>query len=172
MRQCSIVSHCLQALVIAGLLSLSLPVLGKDYTLNEVLALPTEPDGVVIEIVTGDADGLSWALPRAQDYIKQLRGRFAELPIAIVTHGREQFALTEKNQKTSETAHNNVRSLIQGSEVQVHVCGAYAGWRGLTEEDFPDYVNVSASGPAQINDYKAVGYLPIVISSENASGLD
>ncbi|MFO7602286.1 MAG: DsrE family protein [Gammaproteobacteria bacterium] len=166
MRQGSSVRRCLQGVAITGLLGLSLTVLGKEYTLDEVLALPTEPDGVVIEIVTGDAAGLSWALPKAQDYIKQLRARFADLPIAVVTHGREQFALTQKNQKTSEAAHNNVRSLIQDSKVQVHVCGTYAGWRGLTEEDFPDYVNVSASGPAQINDYKAVGYLPIVIGTK------
>jgi hypothetical protein len=54
--------------------------------------------------------------------------------------------------------------------VPVHVCGTYAGWRGLTEEDFPEHINVSASGPAQINDYKSVGYLPIVIRSEKTGG--
>jgi len=167
-RQCSMISRRLQGLVFAGLLSLSLTALGKEYALNEVLALSTEPDGVVIEIVTGDATGLSWALPRVQDHIKQLRARFPELPVAVVTHGREQFALTRKNQTTSETTHNNVRSLIEDSNVQVHVCGTYAGWRGLTQEDFPDYVNVSAAGPAQINDYKAVGYLLIVIDSKKA----
>lgn len=170
MCQCSILIRYLQALVFASLLGLSPTVLGKNYTLNEVLALDNEPDGVVIEIVTGDAEGLGWALPRAQDYIKQLRARFPDMPVAVVTHGREQFALTRKNRTISETAHNNVRSLIKDSNVPVHVCGTYAGWRGLMQEDFPDYVNVSASGPAQINDYKAVGYLPVVISSEKAGG--
>jgi intracellular sulfur oxidation DsrE/DsrF family protein len=163
MYQCSILIRHLQVLAFACLLGLSPTVLGKNYTLNEVLALSSEPDGVVIEIVTGDAEGLGWALPRAQEYIKQLRVRFPDLPVAVVTHGREQFALSRKNQSASETTHNNLRSLIEESRVPVHVCGTYAGWRGLSEEDFPDYVNVSASGPAQINDYKAVGYLLIVI---------
>lgn len=170
MPQRSVINRCFQGLAIASLLGLSLTVFARDYTLNEVLALSSEPDGVVIEIVTGDAEGLSWALPRAKDYIKQLRARFPELPVAVVTHGREQFALSLKNQSTSEMTHNNVRSLIEDSKVPVHVCATYAGWRGLTEEDFPEYLNVSASGPAQINDYKAVGYLLIVMSREKVRG--
>lgn len=170
MYQHPVKSRRFQGLAIASLLSLSLTALARDYTLNEVMEMPSEPDGVVIEIVTGDAEGLSWALPRAQDYIKQLRARFPDLPVAVVTHGREQFALSRKNQMVSEAAHTNVRSLIEDSKVPVHVCATYADWRGLTEEDFPDYVNVSASGPAQINDYKSVGYLPVVIRSEKAGG--
>lgn len=169
MGQYSVVGSCKVMLAIF-LLVLPLSAFGKGYALSEVLALSSQPDGVVIEIVTGDSEGLSWALPRAQDYIKQLRLRFPDLPVAVVTHGQEQFALSRKNQSISETAHTNVRSLIEDSKVPVHVCATYAGWRGLTEEDFPDYVNVSASGPAQINDYKAVGYLLIVINREKVRG--
>jgi intracellular sulfur oxidation DsrE/DsrF family protein len=47
--------------------------------------------------------------------------------------------------------------------VSLHVCGTYAEKHGLHEEDFPEYVNVAAAGPAQINDYIAVGYLRIKI---------
>lgn len=172
MRQHSVINRRFQGLAIASLLGLSLTAFARDYALNEVLAMSSEPDGVVIEIVTGDAVGLIWALPRAQDYIRQLRARFPELPVAVVTHGREQFALSRKNQTISEAAHSNVRSLIEDSKVPVHVCATYAGWRGLTEEDFPEYLNVSASGPAQINDYKAVGYLPIVIRSKKVDALE
>lgn len=124
------------------------------------------PEGVVIEIVTSDNAGLGWALPRAQAYVRQLRRRFSGLPIAIVTHGREQFALTTKQQKIQQAEHKVVRSLLQDDKVQVHVCGTYAGWRGLSEEDFPDYVDVAAAGPAQVNDYIAMGYLAIVIRTE------
>ena len=152
---------------IIGLLSLSFSSFAKDYTLKEILALQTAPDGVVIEIVTGDDAGLSWALPMTQKVVKKLRDRFKDLSIAIVTHGREQFSLTQKNQSSHQTEHNKVRSLIEDNNVQVHVCGTYAGWRGLSTEDFPDYVNVSAAGPAQINDYKALGYLLLVIKSKN-----
>ena len=100
---------------------------------------------MVIEIVTGDSIGLSWALPESQEYVSQLRQRFKDLPIAIITHGSEQFALTRKNQASNKKEHKAVRSLIQDSNVQVHVCGTYAGWRGLSDEDFPDYVDVAAA---------------------------
>ncbi len=152
-------------LTIAGFLGLSYSVHAKEYSLKEILALSNPPHGVVIEIVTGDDAGLSWALPKSQKIIQKLRGRFIDLPIAIVTHGREQFALTKKRQSSSLTAHDTVNTLIKESKVEVHVCGTYAGWRGLNVEDFPQYVNVSASGPAQINDYKSLGYLLLIIRS-------
>ena len=156
-------------LAIVALASLSFPVSAKGTSLKEILAMPEAPEGVVIEIVTGDNAGLTWAIPRAQDYIKQLRQRFKDLPISIVTHGSEQFALSKKNQTTNQSSHTAVRSLIQDSNVQVHVCGTYAGWRGLSAEDFPDYVDVAAAGPAQVNDYIAVGYLVVVIRSADTT---
>lgn len=158
----------LKGLIIVSLLSLSFISSAQETTLEDILAMPQAPDGVVIEIVTGDNAGLSWALPQSKEYIAKLRQRFKDLPIAIVTHGREQFALTNKGQDSSKTEHKTVRSLIQDDDVQVHVCATYASWRGLTEEDFPDYVNVSATGPAQVNDYIAVGYLLLIISSDDA----
>lgn len=159
----------LRWLSIASLVGMSFLVnASEETTLKEILALPQAPDGVVIEIVTGDRAGLTWALPQSKEYIKQLRAKFKDLPIAIVTHGREQFTLTNKNQDKNKSGHKTVKSLLQDDKVQVHVCGTYASWQGLSDEDFPDYVNVSASGPAQINDYVAVGYLLVVIRSDGA----
>jgi intracellular sulfur oxidation DsrE/DsrF family protein len=135
----------------------------ESVTLDEVLALQEEPDGVVIEIVTGSADALKWALPESQNYITELKKRFPDMPIAIVTHGREQFALTRKNQDGNKKVHSLTQALKKQG-IQLHVCGTYAGWEGLTDEDFPEYVDVSAAGPAQINDYKAVGFLHIIIN--------
>ena len=157
-------------LLVSGLLLVS-PLLlshwvsAKDsHSLEQIIALNETPPGVVIEIVTGDSKGLSWALPKSQQIIAQLRKRFPGLPVAVVTHGKEQFALQTSKQAEQKEVHQNVKSLI-GNDVQVHVCGTYAGWRGLSEEDFPDYVNVAAAGPAQINDYIAVGYLLLVIKT-------
>ena len=137
-------------------------VRANDVTLQGLLTRQESPEGVVIEIVTGDNKGLEWALPKAESYIKQLRQRFPALAIAIVTHGREQFALQKSKQDKHKAVHEKTRSLLQ-NDVQLHVCGTYAGWRGLTEEDFPDYVNVSSAGPVQIKDYRALGYELIVI---------
>lgn len=135
-----------------------------EQKINELLAAPTAPEGVVIEIVTGSAQGLDWALPKARDYVKQLRQRFPDLHIAIVTHGKEQFALTKKDQKSQAKVHSITQQLVKDDKVPVHVCGTYAGWKGLATEDFPSYVDVAAAGPAQINDYIALGYSHIKIS--------
>ncbi len=134
-------------------------------SLNDILKLKNKPAGVIIEIVTGDEENLEWALPRAKEYIQQLREKFPELPLAIVTHGPEQFALTESNKQENKEIHQLVKSL-GADDVPVHICETFAGWRGLAAEDFPDYVNVAAAGPAQVNDYIAIGYELIVIDEE------
>ena len=133
--------------------------------IDAILAAQEEPPGVVFEIVSSKADALNWALPQVKGYIDKLRGRFPDLPIAIVTHGQEQFALQTKNADKAQPVHSLTQQL--GKEgVTLHVCGTYAGWKGVAEEDFPEYVNVSPAGPAQINDYKAVGYVLVKISRQ------
>lgn len=146
-----------QFLLFASLLSCA-----SATTLDRILVADEPPPGVVIEIVTGDNQGLDWALPQAQSYIKQLRQRFPGVPIAIVTHGREQFALQKNRRGQAKKIHSLTQSLRR-EDVRIHVCGTLAGWEGLSDEDFPDYVNVAPAGPAQINDYLALDYKLIVI---------
>lgn len=129
--------------------------------INNVLAMESAPHGVVFEIVSGRSDKLDQLIPQVQVYIKQLREKFTDLPIAVVSHGREQFALTTENSKQHLQVHNTVKSLVQDQDVSVHVCGTYASWNNVEEEAFPDYVNVSPAGPAQINDYLNLDYIHI-----------
>ncbi|WP_126456503.1 DsrE family protein [Sulfuriflexus mobilis] len=129
--------------------------------LDEVLLLSEAPPGVVFEIVSGDNDYLRWAIPAVQQHIQQLRERFPELPVAVVTHGREQFALTRDKQTQYAKVHRGIQSLVKDNDVSVHVCGTYAERHNVDENEFPDYINVSAAGPAQINDYRQLGYLLI-----------
>ena len=117
--------------------------------------------------MTSDRAGLSWALPQAQNVVTKLRKKFKDLHIAIVTHGSEQFALTQKQQSSHQAEHLIVQSLIKENQIAVHVCGTLAEWKGVHPEDFPAYVDVAAAGPAQINDYKALGYALLVIRSPN-----
>ena len=154
--------------LIPGLLLISnlLHAGNHPISIDEVLAQKEEPTGVVIEIVTGESDGLQWALPRAKEYIARLKKRFPEMHVAIVTHGREQFALAKDQQGSNKKIHSLTQSLRKDG-VDLHVCGTYADWKGLSDEDFPEYVDVAAEGPAQINDYKAVGYLHVLIREEN-----
>lgn len=135
-----------------------------DTPISQLLQQAQAPEGVVFEIVTSDEDGLEWAIPRTRDYIAQLRQRFPDLPIAVVTHGQEMFSLQKSNEYGSQEVHQQVKSLVQQQQVTLHVCGTYAGWKGLAQEDFPAYVDVAAAGPAQINDYLALGYIKIIIS--------
>ena len=123
---------------------------------ESLLKLDKSPDGVVFEILA-DEDGLEWAIPRIQHYTHYLREKFPNLSIAVVTHGPEQFALQSDYQEDNKEIHTQVKSLL-GKKVQLHVCGTYAGWKGINPEDFPAYVDVTPSGPAQIRSYMDLGY--------------
>lgn len=138
-----------------------------DSPISQLLNNERAPEGVVFEIVSGDADALEWAIPRTRGYIQQLRQRFPDLPIAVVSHGQEMFSLQTQNEYGSQAVHQQVRSLVEQQHVTLHVCGTYAGWQGLADEDFPAYVDVAAAGPAQINDYLALGYVKIRITAED-----
>ncbi len=51
------------------------------------------PFGVVFEIVEHDENALQWAIPAIDRYVRQLRKRFPDIGLAVVSHGREEFAL-------------------------------------------------------------------------------
>jgi len=121
---------------------------------------------VVFEIVEGDEDALAGLLPRLRQAIAQLRQRFPEIELAVVSHGGEQFALQSQYREQYHSIHQGVQSLSE-DHVPVHVCGAHAGWYGVSPEDFPDYVDVAPSGPAQINQYVELGYTLVRIESDD-----
>lgn len=130
----------------------------SDPDVDRLLSADEPPVGVVFEIVEADGDALAWALPLVRQYSEQLRARFAGLPIAVVTHGTEQFALLAKEADGPLTSiHADARDLREKA-IDLHLCGAHAGWYGHLPEDFPSYVDVSPSGPAQVNDYRNLGF--------------
>ena len=139
-----------------------------DAEVDRLLEADEEPVGVVFEIVEDDEDALGWALPEVARLSAQLRRRFPDLPIAVVTHGREQFGLLA-NEADGPLApiHNEAQELRAGG-VDLHVCGVHAGWDGYTPEDFPAYVDVSASGPAQIRDYRNLGFVLIELQGPDS----
>ena len=144
--------------LIAGMTNTSVSA-GDKQQIRTVLNMSTPPEGIVFEILA-DEDGLEWAIPRIQQYAHQLREKFPQLAIAVVSHGREQFALQTQYQNENRQIHSQVKSLL-GNQVQLHVCGTYAEWKGVSPEDFPDYVDVAAEGPAQIKSYMELGYMLI-----------
>ena len=124
---------------------------------ERLLAAPEAPAGVVFEIVKGEEEALDWALPQVARLSARLRARFPELEVAVVSHGREQFGLLADAAGPLAPIHAAARDL-RGADIDLHVCGVHAGWEGHVPEDFPDYVDVAASGPAQIRDYRNLGF--------------
>ncbi|VAW51806.1 hypothetical protein MNBD_GAMMA05-92 [hydrothermal vent metagenome] len=148
-------------LILASLLFSSAAVASDIVILLEQKQAPA---GVVFEIVSDDEDLLEKRLPTLKKDIEKLRKRFPNLPIAIVTHGKEQFSLITANSKTEQTTHSLVKDLVKSNDIDFHVCETHASWYGITPEDFPDYIDVSTTGPAQINDYEEMGYELIVLT--------
>ncbi len=135
---------------------------GADHpVVAQLLAQPQAPPGVVFEIATGDPAALAWAVPQVADYARRLRSRFPGLDMAVVSHGREMFALQQDRRAVAAGVHGAVEQLAREQHIPVHVCGTYANWRGVAEEAFPDYVNVAPEGPAQVRAYQALGYVVV-----------
>jgi len=149
------------------MLTLLLPLMAyannDQDEINHILKLKTPPFGVVFEIVEGDADALEWAIPQVVKFSEQLKTKFPDIGIAVVTHGKEQFALTKQDKKTHQNIHNIVKSLTQDKDIPVHVCGTHASWYGKKEDDFPDYVDVAPAAPTQISHYEDMGYEKVVL---------
>ncbi|MDX2419374.1 MAG: DsrE family protein [Xanthomonadales bacterium] len=133
--------------------------------IKEILAQNDAPFGVVFEIVEGNGDALQWAIPAVNKYVKQLRERFPEIGLAVVSHGSEQFGLMKSKQKDNAEVHKTVQSLV-ASDVPVHVCGTHASWRGKEANDFPDYVDVAPAGPTEIRNYEAMGYVLVEVEKQ------
>ncbi len=131
--------------------------------IDGILASESAPPGVVFEVVSGDSDLLEDVLPAIRTAVRRLRERFPGIDIAIVTHGEEQFALTTSNREEAPKLHSIAESLVDDQQVSLHVCGTYAQWNGVSAEDFPEFVDVAAAGPAQINDYRALGYILVTL---------
>ena len=149
---------CLIALPVLGA-----PVLAASLTLEELLAHPAAPHGVVFEIVDRDPQALEVALPWVKQAARTLRERHPALPMALVTHGQEMFALQAHTRDSNRALHEMAESLVRSEGIPVHVCETYAGRRGLAAEDFPSYIDVAPAGPTQIRNYEALDYVRLVV---------
>lgn len=129
--------------------------------LKNILSYDKAPIGVVIEITSGDKLYLEKIITELNTDIQALRNKFSNISIAIVSHAKESLLLTEKEAIAHPGLHNKIKSLSESGDTTIHVCGTYASWFNVTEEEFPDYVNVSPAGPVQVDDYIELGYLHI-----------
>ena len=151
-------------IILVALLFVLLSLNATAATVEGILAQRQPPEGVVFEIIEGSRKDLNWAIPRIREDTKRLRAKFPDLPIAVVSHGREEFGLTREEAKKRPDVHEMVKNLSENLDVPVHVCATHASWYEVSPEEFPDYIEVSESGPAQINDYIALGYVLVIVS--------
>ncbi|WP_148202999.1 hypothetical protein [Thiobacillus denitrificans] len=153
----------LARMLAAGVALLLLSHATPAATLEGLLAQPNAPAGVVFEVVDRDPRALEYALPWVKQAARRLKARFPALPMALVTHGQEMFALKDGARGTNPAIHQLAESLSRDDGIPVHVCETYAGTRGLGAEDFPAYVDVAPEGPAQIRNYEALDYVRLVV---------
>lgn len=151
------------ALVALAALTAGFASAGSQQQIDDILAQSDPPFGVVFEIVEGDDDALQWAIPEVNRHVQQLRERFPEIGLVVVSHGSEQFGLMKSRQQKNAPVHQAVQSLVS-SDVPVVVCGTHASWRNKNADDFPDYVDVAPAGPAAIKNYESMGFELVVIS--------
>lgn len=147
-------------LVVSSIVSASNNDLKRIYEREQV------PVGVVFEIVDWEDDYLARAIPWVNQQIIALRKVFPGLEIAVVSHGSEQFALLKDADAAYPEIHSNVQSLITDHDIKLELCLGHAGMQGFGKSDFPEYVDIEASGPSQISAYEALGYDKVVVAIE------
>jgi len=149
---------------VIGLLMLSeAATADSDATVATLLLRDVPPSGVVFEVVQGDPDGLNRAIPVVRGYIEKLRARFPEIPVAVISHGQEQFSLLRENRQAFEETHALASSFLSELAVPVQVCGNHAGMYGHGAGDYPDYVEVVDAAPRQLRRYRELGYEVVVV---------
>ncbi|WP_018145413.1 MULTISPECIES: DsrE family protein [unclassified Thioalkalivibrio] len=124
----------------------------------ELLERDKLPEGVVFEIIENDRAALSALLPEIRASVARLRERDPDYPVAVVSHGAEQFTLTRREATQHPSLHDEVEALVRDEGVNVAVCGTFAGWRGLDAEAFADFVEVADRAPDRLDDYRELGF--------------
>jgi len=119
------------------------------------------PTGVVFELIESDKKTWEWAAPMIKSLKQQLKEKYPDIEIAVVSHGSEQFQLTKKSAKKQKAAISILEDLVRNENVDLHVCGTHSSWVGIPASSYIDIVDVAVSGPAKINDYINLGYQPV-----------
>jgi intracellular sulfur oxidation DsrE/DsrF family protein len=151
------------ALALLTLLACARVLAAPADEVARLVAAHEPPPGVVFEVVTGDESALDRILPVIRAHARTLRERFPGLPVAVLTHGSEQFSLLSENAGRYATLHALVADLGQRDDIPVQVCGNHASWRSKGREDFAAEVEVVSSAGTKLSEYRAAGYAVIVM---------
>jgi len=135
----------------------------KASQIEDILTLNEEPPGVVFELIESTGYAWTWAAPKIRSYVSQLREKFPNIDLAIVSHGREQFSLTKKSTSSITEEVSILQNINKQDSVDISVCGSHSLWFNVSRENYLPFINVAESGPALINDYKNLGYINILL---------
>lgn len=152
------VVFCLLALMALQGVSGIEPELPELGDIQWIVKQEQAPPGVVFDIREYDEDALVWVGPRLERYVALLRARFPELEVAVISHGDEMLALQSRNRQRFRQVHRMAEHLAKDLHILIQVCGTFAALNGVSEDDFPDYVEVVPYGPSQLADYLQIGY--------------
>ncbi|MDH5368912.1 MAG: DsrE family protein [Gammaproteobacteria bacterium] len=146
-------------LVLVFSLLLTACELSGEDGLKQILSSEQAPAGVVFDVATADKEGLNWVVPMVKSYSRQLRNKFPGVKLALVSHGAEQFQLTQSNIQRYINVHRKVKGLIDKEEIQFHICAYNASQSGVKRSAFVTYVDLVDRGPEQISKYQQQGYV-------------
>jgi hypothetical protein len=161
-----LINKTVQLLLIVIMYVVSHHSVTANDDLDSIYTRQQAPTGVVFEIVDWDDDYLQRAIPWVNQQIISLREKFPDLEIAVVSHGSEQFALLKDSDAAYPEIHSNAQRLITDHDITLELCLGHAGMKGFNQDDFPDYVEIEASGPSQIAAYESLGYDKVVVAIE------
>jgi len=158
--------------LVAGLLLSSAQLQAEDSqnaALQQLLLERQAPDGVVFEIMAWEDRTWDWAAPLLRRYVDQLREKYPDLDIVLISQGAELFDLARRAALQETPALRQLAAL--GEEgVNIYISGDYAKWKRLGKKDFVDFVDVAESGSALLEDYIELGFVPIKL--EPPDGID
>ena len=139
-----------------------------NYThpaVDRLLQSDNTPEGVVFELIENDKKTWEWAAPMLKELRDQLKEKYPNIEIAIVSHGREQFQLIKQRGIRQKEEISILENLVQKKDVDLHVCGTHSSWYDIPESNYIDIVDVAVSGPAKINDYINLDYQLILLKN-------
>ena len=129
----------------------------EQSEINQFLA-KEEPEGIVFLVMEHDEEALYWVLPRVTRYAQQLREKWSDLPIIILSHGDEMLSLVDEFKSLNEELHLSIKALARDYDVTFQVCGSYASFSDVDESEFPAHIDVVPSAPAEITNYRQMEY--------------
>jgi len=156
-------------LLTVGLLLLSsLRTEALGASIEDLLDADRRPEGVVFEIIAWQDDAWDWAAPLLRRHVERLRAKYPGIEMALVSHGAELFDLTRRAGLRQQAPVREL-SRLRAESLEIHVCGEYAAWKRLGPKDFLDFVDVTASGSAQLAAYFELGFAHIRLEPTRAA---